>query len=297
MSRIEWIWIWKPEFYLDGDGEESPLLDPGQEGQLRFGTCHPDTEPGQLVILYRTSPRMDVAYLLRTNSPALVNETWRPDIGAKGDWTYMAEYEVLARIEPTVKLKELRNCRDLQDFGALRRNMWGTFFRVEDRHSKAFWKLLSGHLPSRLEKSLPRHRRQNELPLESELESAMVGNLKVTSKILGIDIRLWEAQGGILGRQLPCREAGGRLDLLCEDRKTSDLILIELKVVKATADSFGQICSYIGWVKDHIADGRTVRGIVVAAGENAAFRSALSAGVDVRYQDVRPLARKLGLIR
>jgi len=72
-APIDWIWIWKPEFYFDTDGKESPHLLPGTRVRC-VGTCHPDTEPGQLVVLYRTKPKMDVAYLLRTVSSAMLNE-------------------------------------------------------------------------------------------------------------------------------------------------------------------------------------------------------------------------------
>jgi hypothetical protein len=296
MIAIDWIWIWRPEFYSDGQGNESLYLDLECEGGATFGTCHPDTEPGQLVILYRTSPKKDVAYLLRTTSPALVNEDWRPDPGVKGNWTYMAEFEVVARIEPTVKLNELRSCRDLEDFGALRKKMFGSFFKIENRHSKALWKLFSGRLPRGVKTSLRDPKRPDGLPLESEIESAMVDKLDTVGKILRRDLRLWTAPDGTRGRQLPCKEVGGRLDLLCEDRKTSDLVLIELKVVRARVETFGQICSYIGWVRDHIADGRPVKGIVVADGKDAAFQGTLSAGLDIKYQGVRPIARKLKLI-
>ncbi len=295
MTRINWIWIWKPEFYSDGEGNEAALF-ADFEGKTSVGTCHRDTEPGQLVILYRTSPKMDVAYLLLTTSPALMNEDWLPDPGTEGNWTYMAEFEIVTRIEPTLKLSELKACRDLKGFGALGRNMQGTFFTVEDQYSKALWKLLSGRLPRSAGKSLRGHKRPDSLPLESELESKMVEKLKTVSKTLGRNLQLWTAPDGTRGRQLPCSEAGGRLDLLCEDQDTGDLVLLELKVVRAKIETFGQICSYIGWVKEHIADGRPVRGIVVADGKDAAFQSALSAGLDVQYQGVRPIAKKLGLI-
>lgn len=296
MPAINWIWIWRPNYYLDDQGNEAPFLDPAYCGAPHYGTCHLDTEPGQLVILYRTSPLTDVAYLLRTTGPALVNEEWQPDRGVKGDWTYMAKFEVLARVEPTLKLSELRACRDLEDLGALRRNMWGTAFKIDAHHSKALWKLLLGRLSRDLKANFRERSRQGELPLESELESMMIRKLTTVGRILGRNLRLWTAPNGIKGRQLPCSEAGGRLDLLCEDQHTGDLVLIELKVVRAKAETFGQICSYIGWVKEHIAEGRPVRGIVVADGKDAAFHGALSAGLDIQYFGVRPIARRLGLI-
>lgn len=297
MATIKWIWIWKPEFYLDGGEDEAAWLKPGFGGEAFMGTCHPDTESGDLVVLYRTKPKMDVAYLLRTTSPAIVNENWRPERGADGDWTYMAEYEVVARIQPPVALSELRSCRDLEDFGALRRNMWGSFFRVEARHSQAIWKLFEGRLPRDIKSMIRRRKRIEGLPLESELEAAMVRKLPVVSRMLGLDLELWEGLGGVKGRQLPCSDAGGRLDLLCEDRKNGGLVLLELKVVKAGVETFGQICSYLGWVKKHLGEGRNVEGVVVADGMDARFHSALAAGLDIRFCDARAVARKLGLLK
>lgn len=67
-------------------------------------------------------------------------------------------------------------------------------------------------------------------------------------------------------------------------------------MVAATVETFGQICSYVGWVKEQIADGRTVRGIVVADNKDVRLHSALSAGLGIAFQEVQPIARKLGLI-
>ncbi len=60
------------------------------------------------MLLYRTKPKMDAAYLLRTLGPAMVNEQWRPRSGTRGAWNYMAEFEVLARIEPPVSIREMK---------------------------------------------------------------------------------------------------------------------------------------------------------------------------------------------
>jgi hypothetical protein len=207
----------------------------------------------------------------------------------------MAEYEVLAKIEPSVSIREMKACQDLENWGALRGRMQGTFFRIPPQESAALWALLKGRVPS-LSGLLARTRKSSELPLESIIESALVQRLKAVGKMLGRNLELWKSPDGVKGRQLPCREAGGRIDLLCEDRDTGEMIVIELKVVRANIATFGQICSYLGWVRKHLARKRPVRGLVIADGRDAAFQSALNAGASVEFHEIRPIAMKLKLI-
>jgi hypothetical protein len=292
---IDWIWIWNPDSYLDADGKESRRLLPGRKFRC-VGTCHPDTEPGQIVILYRTTPKKDVAYLLRTVGPAMINEKWRPRTGTRGKWNYMAEFEVLARISPSISIQELRDCPDLENFAALRRQMWGSFFRVGPQDSLALWRLMNGRLSPSVSTILKKSRPATELPLESVIESAFANNLKTVGRALGRDLKIWTSPDGVKGRQLPCPEAGGRMDLLCVDQKTQDFVLLELKAVKAKRDTYGQICSYLGWIRKHVAGKRNVHAVVLADGQDAAFQSALGAGSPIEFHEIRPLAKKLKLI-
>lgn len=55
----------------------------------------------------------------------------------------------------------------------------------------------------------------------------------------------------------------GRIDILAKDRSGA-LVVIELKVALGPDAVCGQILRYMGWVKRHIADGRGVRGIIIA---------------------------------
>jgi len=55
----------------------------------------------------------------------------------------------------------------------------------------------------------------------------------------------------------------GRIDLLAVDRDGGFLV-IELKVDRGPDQVCGQIMRYVGWVKRHIAQGRTVRGLIIA---------------------------------
>ncbi len=55
----------------------------------------------------------------------------------------------------------------------------------------------------------------------------------------------------------------GRIDILAEDGN-GGLVVIELKVGRGPDSVVGQILRYKGWVKRHLADGRPVRGIIIA---------------------------------
>ncbi len=55
----------------------------------------------------------------------------------------------------------------------------------------------------------------------------------------------------------------GNIDILAEDRD-GGLVIIELKVRRGPDAVVGQILRYKGWVKRHLAEGRPVRGIIIA---------------------------------
>ena len=71
MSRNHWLWVVRPEFYAEPDGSD---LDLGPNYPYRgpdsWWTCHRDTQPGDLVLLYRTAPKSDIAFLFEANSEA-----------------------------------------------------------------------------------------------------------------------------------------------------------------------------------------------------------------------------------
>ncbi len=72
MSSSRWVWVAGPESYGDLDEGDAEALDPasGVGGDGSWWTCHADTRQGDLVVLYRTAPRSDVAYLLEAASDA-----------------------------------------------------------------------------------------------------------------------------------------------------------------------------------------------------------------------------------
>ena len=79
----------------------------------------------------------------------------------------------------------------------------------------------------------------------------------------------------------------GTIDLLCEDEESGDLVVIELKRGRPSDEVAGQLARYVGWAQKHLADGRRVRGVILAPAFDDKLRYAASAIPDttlLRYQ-------------
>lgn len=72
----------------------------------------------------------------------------------------------------------------------------------------------------------------------------------------------------------------GRIDILATD-KNDDLVVIELKVARGPDSASGQILRYKNWVKKHLANGRKVRGIIIAQHISDKIRYAICEDPDV----------------
>jgi RecB family endonuclease NucS len=93
----------------------------------------------------------------------------------------------------------------------------------------------------------------------------------------------------IRGRQLVCTGHGGRIDLLAYDKKRRCFIVIELKNVRASQNTFGQIATYLGWAGDRLPAPAAPRGIVVARGFDARFQAALKTTDRIEFVDLSSL--------
>ncbi len=83
-DRAYWVWVTRPEYYLDADGtprdDLDPVLSPGLSAD-GWWTCHEETRAGDLALLYRTGPMSDVAYVLEATSGArLLGRTKDDDV-------------------------------------------------------------------------------------------------------------------------------------------------------------------------------------------------------------------------
>lgn len=106
--------------------------------------------------------------------------------------------------------------------------------------------------------------------LEKDLENALVSNLEQ----LEPGLSLYE-KNGIRGQQFDTN-AVGRIDILAID-KQGNYVVIELKAGEADDKVCGQILRYMGWVKKELADGKPVRGIIIANSFSEQLKYAVSA--------------------
>lgn len=100
---------------------------------------------------------------------------------------------------------------------------------------------------------------------------------------LGRDWALYTEQGDPeAGYEYPCPV--GRIDLLARSRnaKKPKWLVVELKRNQSSDDTVGQILRYMGYVQEHLANGETVEGIVIAHETDDKLRYALKAVPNVR---------------
>lgn len=94
------------------------------------------------------------------------------------------------------------------------------------------------------------------ISLERDLEDYIVRNLDQIED----GLKLYSKKDAT-GRQF--NTDVGRIDILAID-KNNDFVVIELKAGTATHSVIGQISAYINWVRQNIAGGKKIRGMVIA---------------------------------
>src|SRR5690349_4095371 len=102
-----WLWVTGPDYYLDEDGEDRRDLDPGlQDDTDGWWTCHKETRIGDLIFLWRKSPKSDLGYLIEARSDAysLEDDAYARQMG----WKFGCEYEVLYKFANPVTFKEIK---------------------------------------------------------------------------------------------------------------------------------------------------------------------------------------------
>lgn len=95
--------------------------------------------------------------------------------------------------------------------------------------------------------------------LELHLEEFMEANW--ASIDFGRPLRIWTDEDGERGRQYGTDV--GIIDFLCEDEATEEMVVVELKRGKSSDRVIGQALRYMGWVREHLSNGRGVKGIII----------------------------------
>jgi hypothetical protein len=85
--------------------------------------------------------------------------------------------------------------------------------------------------------------------LEEELEEELVSNLQIL-KSFGYDLELYiDPASKQSDRQFICKGNGGRIDLLCYDKKQTRYVVIELKTYEMARIHSGRYLTILGGCK------------------------------------------------
>jgi predicted RNA-binding protein with PUA-like domain len=132
MTRQFWLWVTRPRWYLDEDGQDREDLDPAYGPTNDWWTFDGDTREGDLAFLWRTSPKSDIGYLMRANSDAYpVPEDWET---AHPEWPWRCDYRVLYKFGQPVTIADLRREPRIESWSALRSNFQRMVFPIPIEH-------------------------------------------------------------------------------------------------------------------------------------------------------------------
>jgi len=116
--------------------------------------------------------------------------------------------------------------------------------------------------------------------LEKHLEEFLVQNWRHTA--LGRKYNIFEEEGEFVGQQYPSDT--GPIDILAISKDKKELLVVELKKGRASDVVVGQIQSYMGYVKEELAEkDQKVRGVIIALEEDIRLRRALSVTQNIDF--------------
>lgn len=95
--------------------------------------------------------------------------------------------------------------------------------------------------------------------MESHLEDFLIANWEKT--IFGKNYELIYEENDLVSQQY--QTSVGLIDILARARNEQSYLVIELKKGRSSDAVVGQILRYINWVKEHLANGKMVKGVIV----------------------------------
>jgi len=286
-----WVWVTRPEYYLDPDGSDRADL---EEGKEIWWSCARDTRAGDLIMLYRAGPRKDdrallhgrtdkfkdFAYLIRAETDAFPSAEM--DLVRPVPWTYGCDAQILMRLQHPLPLSRVRPDRILSKSNPLRGNFQHLAFSMEAREWDRLVELASVKNPSMISvlRKAAKGRRKFTPQREREIEDALSKDLS-SLKQFGHNLKLYvDPETDKPGRQFKVPGQGVILDLLCETggfRKR--LVIVEIKKNEADPKDVGQVLGQRQAVQAW--SGKRAKCIIVAGGERPAFGGvAADSGID-----------------
>jgi hypothetical protein len=268
MGRSYYVWVTGPEYYRERDGRDREMLEPGPQSG-GWWSCAKSTAAGDLVCLYRTKPKQDIAYVLEALTPAFPSSEL--DLTRSVPWEYGCDFKVLCKLREPVTRKELLADKVLANSGPMRQGPRQRALRWSEHEWRRLMTLAVRKNPKL--KTVLARATERAVPLEPQSErdweDALAQNLKAL-KPLGYDLRLYVDDEGRVGRQYRIKGHGAIIDLLCVAKGIRKrLVVIELKRGAATPKDVGQVEGYQVAVKRAL--NRTPRGLVISQGATPAF--------------------------
>jgi len=114
-------------------------------------------------------------------------------------------------------------------------------------------------------------------PFEDHLRDFIAKNLD-SIKVNGKRLRLFTDEHDRDGIEYPT--GVGPIDILATDEDES-LVVFELKLSRGADRTVGQIMRYMGWVKKNLAQGKQVRGVIVAQSITEELKYAVSVAQEI----------------
>jgi hypothetical protein len=242
-----WLWVTGPDYYLDERGEERRDLEP-DVGFVPDGwwTCAAPTKAGDLVLLYRSRVKKDVAHLLVARSDAVALDM--PDSPFHGK--PVCQYEVITKFRRPVAFSMIANDGMLRSWVEVRRRFVRSGVPVPDRYWQHLFDLAG----------------ENRVDLEQQA----VDGLRRYRYERDVQDWLYSYPGllaphGLRNLTAPRRElflaAGSRADLVFRQGAGAlqRTVVIELKRGVVGPGAVDQVLRY----RQHLArDRRSLRGVV-----------------------------------
>lgn len=124
-----WLWITRPEYYLDESGRPSADLEPAAGfAPSAWWTCSPETRAGDTALLYRSRKLKDIAHFLIVRSDAEPLDLPGNEFHGK----HVCQFEVIEMLRKPVTWDAIKANDRLQAWHAVRTHFVRSYYDVPD---------------------------------------------------------------------------------------------------------------------------------------------------------------------